>query len=310
MDINFLKILVPAAIILIFLISIIFLILNIYVTKHILSEQYNNCFILCIPAATALISILTIFIIIYNEFSTLLEPYSIQTEKRQYISLLYIAYFYLGSIYSSIFVFYKFNKKLNNSYEFNRKISKLIIFFTCLTMAISSYGYFIYPEKIYNKKIEAYLLKQVPKSLNVKKSIYAVTEHHGIGFPGDNETGFIVYKIPTAQSELIYNLGISYLNNLPEIKENDFKKKYELTSEWMNTPIKKDNEWKMEIEHGDSVVMNQLCRYGFCIDIEKEYEDIANTIITNPGSYYAYRKGGATIIISPQKQMIIYLYSG
>lgn len=251
-----------------------------------------------------IISILSLFIFIllgFQSFSSFFKPYTISTERYNYLTIICLFYIFFGFIYS--FVFIIFNQ------EGKKESHNLIRLYSLITI-IFFIGFFYFPQKIYNEKVYNNLIAKLPKSLGVKEVIYKNEESWGIGLPGDNETGLIIYKLPENTAHLIEKFGINYLENLNEIQDINMSTRYDIESKWEKTPIKYDDRWKYVKKYGDTRIANYLCRYGFCIDVEEKYEKIAEQIISTEGSYYVYRRGGATLIISTHKQLIIYLYSG
>ncbi|MEQ1944166.1 hypothetical protein ABMA32_17265 [Mesorhizobium sp. VNQ89] len=73
--------------------------------------------------------------------------------------------------------------------------------------------------------------------------------------------------------------------------------------EWKPTPVL-DGELA---EYPD--IAGYLDRYGFGIQIRKDVESYINSLISSPGSFYAYGRIGVAIV-DPHEGKIVFLDSG
>lgn len=79
--------------------------------------------------------------------------------------------------------------------------------------------------------------------------------------------------------------------------------------EWKETPIKSNEHLKPNQETGRFSIYDYICTYGICIDIKNEVVEETNSIANSSGSYYAYGRIGL-LIVSPNKNLVLYLYGG
>ena len=137
---------------------------------------------------------------------------------------------------------------------------------------------------------------------------YNKEESWGFG-PGGNEAGIRIYLLPERISSTIKKQGIEFFYNMPQNRSQDGRRWRGLYSNWKETPIKPDKHWVEKKESGQLNIYDYICRYGFCIDIEPAIVKEANYIINTPGSFYAYGRIGL-IVVSPERNLVMYLYNG
>jgi len=150
-------------------------------------------------------------------------------------------------------------------------------------------------------------LSVVPDALQVDSISYSKEESWGFG-PGGNEAGIRVYPLSDEIANQIMKRGIEFFNNLPannDQKNRRWRGRYE---SWNETPIKESKYWKQK-GGGGLDMYDYICRYGFCIEIDNEVISQATDIINSEGSYYAYGRIGL-IVVSPAKNLVIYMYNG
>lgn len=153
----------------------------------------------------------------------------------------------------------------------------------------------------------------VPPDIDAKKILYSAEEAWGFG-PGGNETGIIVYALPEPARLRIEAEGTMWLDQLPG-SGKDWPGHYR---NWRETPFDPNvrgafDIWSMEARletcgHGAGLAA-YMFRYGFCIAFDREIERIANNVLSNTGSYYAFGRIGMLLII-PTENLIIYAYNG
>ncbi|MDE8651907.1 hypothetical protein [Novosphingobium album (ex Liu et al. 2023)] len=153
-----------------------------------------------------------------------------------------------------------------------------------------------------------FVLARVPSPLHVAWIEYRLEDSFGgIGLPGDNETGFVVYRLTGASAQWARSKGQRLGEALPGGAES-----------WHATPVDESgvrNSWHhydSEAEkHGHSATIAEyLDKYGFSIPIEKGRDDEANRAIREPGSFYSYGRGGSVTIIDPARGKVYFAYAG
>lgn len=155
-------------------------------------------------------------------------------------------------------------------------------------------------------------LNFIPQGMAVDKVLYSEEEVFGWG-PGGNETGIIVYELPSSVAENIEKKGLAYFSAMP-ISNNrqDWQGVYR---QWDATPMTEADEVWFDLPASDETTSapkldNYLNRYGFDISVEPEIEDTVDEIISLPGSFYAYSRGGGIIIVAPEARRVFYVYAG
>ncbi|PRH87057.1 hypothetical protein C5L14_10385 [Labrys okinawensis] len=157
------------------------------------------------------------------------------------------------------------------------------------------------------------LLDRVPQPLQVAAVEYRLEESWGLGFmPGDNETGFVVYRLTGQSAKWARDQGSRLGGRLPGG-----------TAQWHRTPVGDtgDERW---YPHDDTLQMKgaapgslhspsiaeYLGRYGFFISIEKKRATEADQAIQAGGSFYAYARGGRVTIVDPARGKVYFAYAG
>ncbi|MFC4258556.1 hypothetical protein ACFOZ5_05835 [Marinobacter lacisalsi] len=174
-------------------------------------------------------------------------------------------------------------------------ILMLVGILLCLVLAFKSYE-------------RSFMLSFVPDALGVSSVSYSQEESWGFG-PGGNEAGIRVYVLPDHISEDIARHGIDFFDNMrPNERQTNrgWRGRYR---QWQTTPLAESALWKKNRETGRFVIYDYVCRYGFCIDIDQDVIDQATEIVNSKGSYYAYGRIGM-IVVSPENNMVLYLYNG
>ena len=167
-----------------------------------------------------------------------------------------------------------------------------------LVLATSIAGY-----KVYERSFH---LSFVPDALGVSSITYTKEESWSFG-PGGNEAGITLYRLPDSTAEQIEKLGIGYFLNLPPNYNQQSRRWRGLYKSWSATPIREDRRWRRS--EGELQVYDYVCRYGFCISIDRDVLTQVTGIINSEGSYYAYGRVGA-IVVSPSNRLVVYLYNG
>jgi hypothetical protein len=159
--------------------------------------------------------------------------------------------------------------------------------------------------KLYEHK---FMLEAVPDALNVSSIEYQREKSWGFG-PGGNESGVRLYPLPDNVSQSIKARGIKFFQNLPQNKNQQKRDSRGLYSNWAETPVQPNLYWGESKISGNLNVLDYICYYGFCIDVKPSVVEEANSIINRPGSFYAYGRIGL-IIVSPEKNLVLYFYAG
>ncbi len=157
-----------------------------------------------------------------------------------------------------------------------------------------------------------HLLGRVPEPLEVAEIEYRLEELFGVGFmPGDNETGFVVYRLTDKSASWAREQGSRLGETLSGAERT-----------WRATPVDdRIDEWHpyddepgmIEVElparHPPNLE-EYLEKYGFSIPIEKGRTDEANKAIQSGGSFYSYGGGGSVTIVDPARGKVYFAYAG
>lgn len=161
------------------------------------------------------------------------------------------------------------------------------------------------------------VLARVPEPLEVAEIEYRLEESWGVGFmPGDNETGFVVYRLTDDSADWARKQG-SQLGNMLEGAKGA----------WRETPVDDSSDetaigrWHtydrdldmMAVErpkHHPATIFEYLEKYGFTISIAQGRDHEANQSIQSSGSFYSYGKGGSVTIIDPGRGKVYFAYAG
>lgn len=188
-----------------------------------------------------------------------------------------------------------------------KKLSRKQFFLLVLLLLAIPYMAF----KIHER---SFMLGVVPDALQVTSISYSKEESWGFG-PGGNEAGIRVYPLRKEISEKIKEEGISFFETMPpnqKERSRYWQGKYE---QWSETPIQPDTRWELTDDNDKPKkssslnIYDYICRYGFCIDIKPSVVEEANAIVNSTGSYYAYGRVGL-IIVSPERNLVLYIYNG
>ena len=157
------------------------------------------------------------------------------------------------------------------------------------------------------------LLARAPSPLEVASVEYQLEESWGLGFmPGDNETGFVVYRLTNASAEWASTQG----SRLPDILRGG-------ASKWHPTPVADAGDAKWHPYDHDPQMMSvnrskqhpptiaeYLEKYGFTIPIEKGRDAEVDQAVQSEGSFYSYGRGGSVTIIDPIRGKVYFAYAG
>lgn len=162
-----------------------------------------------------------------------------------------------------------------------------------------------------------HVLARVPEPLEVAEIEYRLEESWGVGFmPGDNETGFVVYRLTDDSADWARKQGSQLGDILSGVK-----------GAWRETPVDDSSDeaaiakWHpydddpamMATElpkHHPPTIFEYLEKYGFTIPIEEGRDHEANQSIQSSGSFYSYGQGGSVTIVDPGRGKVYFAYAG
>jgi hypothetical protein len=152
-----------------------------------------------------------------------------------------------------------------------------------------------------------FVLSRVPEPLHVSWIEYRLEKSGGIGMPGDNETGFIVYRMTSGSADWARKQGQHLGATLPGG-----------LTKWHQTPVIENgahNSWHQygstsEPHSRKANLAEYLDKYGFSILIEKGRDAEINYALQNSGSFYFYGRGGSVTVIDPRQGKIYFAYAG
>lgn len=153
-----------------------------------------------------------------------------------------------------------------------------------------------------------FLLSRVPAPLNALWVEYRLEKSWGIGLPGDNETGFVVYRLTGGSADWARKQGSGLGAALFPNKG----------AQWHPTPVNDDdpnrgwhgNHSDKQSNAGRPTILKYLDQYGFSIPVEKGRDAEANDAIQHPGSFYSYGRGGSVTIVDPKRGKVYFAYAG
>lgn len=150
-------------------------------------------------------------------------------------------------------------------------------------------------------------MQLLPSQLHVTSISYKHEECwcSGLGLPGDNETGVIVYPLPDDTVARIRNEGAAFFDGLgPKWRG------------WKTTPIATTGRlWGPAPGARDhaadaSPLDAFLNKWGFGIDVDPVVKSMIDRAIVGPDSFYVFRPGGLVVIVAPQAKSAFYIYAG
>ena len=169
------------------------------------------------------------------------------------------------------------------------------------TLAISS------PYLLFKAGELHFALSRVPQPLDVSWIEYRLEHSWGFGLPGDNETGFIIYRMTGGSARWARNQG----QNLGALLPGG-------AAVWHMTPVDESGDHdRWHTYDSASTTSDQaanlkgyLDTYGYSIPIEKGPDIEFNDAIQNPGSFYSYGRGSSVIVVDPKRGKIYVAYPG
>jgi hypothetical protein len=162
-----------------------------------------------------------------------------------------------------------------------------------------------------------FVLARVPEPLEVAEIEYRLEESWGVGFmPGDNETGFVVYRLTETSADSARKQG----NHLKDMLSGG-------QGAWHATPVDDRSDeaalgrWhpydddpdmmSVELPEGHPPTISEyLGKYGFDISIEGGRDGEADKALQSTGSFYSYGPGGSITIVDPGRGKVFFAYAG
>lgn len=149
--------------------------------------------------------------------------------------------------------------------------------------------------------------ERVPAPLRIERTEYSVEQDWGIGMPGDNATGFVVYRL--ADDSTPWSL---HRESTPSTPGGDG---------WMATPLRDrtspgdvPSQWCPEEPDGKTPKCGTastkayLDHYGFGIPVDPKRLRDADAILDNPGGFYRY-VGGGVAVMDRDRRRVYYVYA-
>lgn len=173
-------------------------------------------------------------------------------------------------------------------------------------------AFVVSPYVAYKIHERAALLARVPEPLKVAAIEYRLEASWGMGGPGDNETGFVVYRLTASSTEWALSRGANLGSMLAA----------EAEERWRPTPVGEDgsrNTWhpndnsdmgSLRPEPHPPTIEEFLERYGFMIPVEKGVLAEVDRVILAKGSFYYDDGGGSITIVDPQNGKVYFAHAG
>ncbi|WSH63670.1 hypothetical protein U8Q05_18745 [Rhizobium ruizarguesonis] len=162
-----------------------------------------------------------------------------------------------------------------------------------------------------------YVLARVPEPLEVAEIEYRLEESWGVGFmPGDNETGFVVYRLTDDSADWARKQGSQLGKTLEGAKEAwretpvDDRSDETAIGQWHHYDRDPDMMTVERPKRHPPTIFEYLEKYGSTISIEQGRDHEANQSIQSSGSFYSYGEGGSVTIIDPGRGKVYFAYAG
>lgn len=165
-------------------------------------------------------------------------------------------------------------------------------------------------------KVLTRVLARVPAPLVVSEIEYRLEESWGIGGPGDNETGFVVYRLTDTSAEWARAQGDQLAAALDGSTRSwrstpiDYATDKRAFREWSPTEFAKQRTSGENVEPRVPTLLEYLDKYGFDIPIEPGKDIEINEAIQSTGSFYRYGRGGSVTVVDPKRGKVYFAYAG
>lgn len=164
---------------------------------------------------------------------------------------------------------------------------------------------------------------RVPMGLDVAGISYSKEESWGIGMPGDNETGIIVYRLDDKVAKVLETGGLKAINELGKQGSDawtmDDARRKRLYDEWIATPytlrecasVRQGDDWVVDAKtcRYFPTLGAYLDRYGFGIEVDQTVRRDVDKALSTSGSYYSHSRSGI-FLIAPSLQKAVFFYAG
>lgn len=162
------------------------------------------------------------------------------------------------------------------------------------------------PYLLFKFEVWRHYVSQVPADLKVFSIVYMAYETWGFGGPGDNETGLILYKMPSETANALRLEGKGFLLDPANIAlRKGLQRSF---VEWHETPATAHEELP-NLPGQSFAIAEYLNRRGFGIEIDPDIEESVDRIMSSPGSYYSFGRVGL-VIVAPSEHRVIFTYAG
>lgn len=182
------------------------------------------------------------------------------------------------------------------SHEYGKRVGILL-----MGAVIASSPYLAY--KAYNLY---QVLARVPAPLHVSWIEFRSEEAWGIGGPGDNATGFVVYRLTASSAAWARAQG----NQLGNRLSND-------RATWLPTPMIDNcvaDLWghcsNGATKPGAALNLGDLLdRFGYSIPVDPNRAAEFDDAIRKPGSVYGYTRGRSITVVDPVRGKVYFAYA-
>lgn len=162
-----------------------------------------------------------------------------------------------------------------------------------------------------------FVLARVPEPLEVAEIEYRLEESWGVGFmPGDNETGFVVYRLTDTSADWARKQGSRLEDMLAggpgvwHATPVDDRSDEAAVGRWHPYDDDPDMMSVKLPERHPPTISEYLGKYGFDISIKDGRDGEADKAIQSTGSFYSYGTGGSITIVDPGRGKVFFAYAG
>jgi hypothetical protein len=155
----------------------------------------------------------------------------------------------------------------------------------------------------------------LPEIFGPASITYFKEETWGIGMPGDNETGVIMYEISMGTTREIQASRLAFFGKPGDLLFSRDKQNHYF--DWQPTPVTElfatkelcgPSRTDMATDCAQ-VMQRYLGRYGFGIEVEPAFLKSINAALSQPGSFVGQGRHGLLIVV-PSARKVVYAYAG
>lgn len=154
---------------------------------------------------------------------------------------------------------------------------------------------------------DSHALSFVPDALGVTSVTYSKDESPGFG-PGANEAGIVTYPLSDGVAREIMAQGLAYFLQMPPNADQQERAWRGAYGGWQPTPVPPETPEFPRPGPARFDMLDYVSKY-LSIDVDPQVVAQVNAILNTPGAYYAYGRIGM-IVVSPRRNLVIYLYNG